>query len=639
MADPTTVWELVNSQFHEANEYADEAWGLAVPFINDLKAAITISDIDEAAVDFTFDGVPEEAVSVVDVPTQTILPIETGETYPEYSGSVYDDKITGIATKINGVVIPTELGVTAEPIVPPVKPTVTDPTDPGDPPAPSDVVVPDAPAITYPVEPAINTTYLMPDRPNISFPSFTAVQPIDNTLVPTNTFNYHEEAYQSDLLDALKAKLAADLAAGGTGLGADAEAAIWARAADRQAELDEKLYDETMNFFSSRGWSIPPGALAGRLAEAHNESRRSSEKLNNDILVQQSQLAYQNVKDTITAITALEQVLIQHSDIVANRALDAAKYTVEAAISIFNAHVAKLNIAWEGYKAAASVYEVMTRTQSLLVEIYTAELNAVKLESDIELSKLEVYKSQLQAISLQIEVYKGELQGAATKAEVEKLKLAMFQTRVEIFTAKINANTAKYNQYQAEWAGETTKVQLYSEQVKAFVAEVSAGTSTLDAYSKQLAAYSALEESEVRAFSAEIESYKAFIVAKSAYLDSQVKIYAADAGMYEADIRRAVAVAESNIKVNEANLKTNQGRLELELKQAEINIQNANTENQLRIEAAKAGAAVTAQMTAGALASINTSAGMTSSSAANYDQTKDVHSYSHIYSSQDCGCS
>jgi len=629
MSEPTTLWQLVNSQFNEANQYAEEAWNMAEPFIEELRNAIEIGDIDTAAVDFTFEPVTEELVTV-DKPDAIIIPEIDNSLYPGLSG------LTDVSTTID-VTLPTN-SVSPISIDTPAKPNVVDPTDPGDPATSKDVTVPDAPAISYPPEPVVNTTYLMPDKPNISFPSFTAVAPIDDTVVPTNTFNYLEEAYQSDLLDALKVKLAADLAAGGTGLGATAEAAIWDRAQDRQAELDEKLYDETMNFFSSRGWSIPPGALAGRLAEAHNESRRSSEKLNNDIAVEQARLAYQNIKDTISAITALEQVLIQHSDTVANRALEAAKYTVEAAINIFNAHVAKLNIAWEGYKAAASVYEVMTRTQALLVEIYTAELNAVKLESDIELSKLEVYKSQLQAISLQVEIYKGELQGAATLAEVERLKLSMFQQRVEIFTAKVNANTAKYNQYQAEWSGEATKAQVYSEQLKGYVVELDAAKTELEIRAKQIELAIAKNENVIKLYSANIDAYKADLAGQQAYIDGVVKVYAADTGMYEADTRKAIAEAESNIKVNEANLRALQGRLELELKQAEVNIANANAENQLRIEAAKAGAAVTAQMAAGALSSVNTSADVRGSTSESYDRTKDVHTYSHQYESSGCAC-
>ena len=626
--DLKTTWELVNGQFNEANSYAEQAWNMAEPFIDELRSVIAINDLDTSAVDFDFEPVPAELINVTKPPIQTISPV-VGEA-PEFP----DDQFKEPEDLPDDISVPSNTVKPIE-IVYPNKPTgLLAPTDPGTPPETTSVNIPGAPTLTFPVEPTIKTEYWMPDKPNIAIPSFTTPVPVDNLVDITNTFSFIEEAYQSDLLDAVKAKLAADLAAGGTGLGADAEAAIWNRALDRQAELDEKLFNETLEFWASRGWSLPVGAMSGKLAEAHNESRRSSEKLNNDILVQQSQLAYQNIKDTIQAIITLEQSLIQHSDVVANRGLDAAKATIDAAVNVFNAQVARLQLAWEGYKAAASVYEVMVRTQSLMVEIYTAQLSAVKLETDIELSKLEVFKSQLSAIGMRIEIYKGELQGAGMALDIEKTKLAMFQTRVEIFTAQVNANTAKYNQYQAEMQGEQIKAQVYAEQIKGYLAELEAAKLRLEFYAKEADIDSMYNEQLVKKYTAEIMGYEAELKGQVAYIENAAKIYSADASMYEADARKAAADAESNIKANEANLRALQGKLELELKQAEVNIANANNMNQLRIEAAKAGANVTAQMAAGALASINTSAGMSSSQTSSWDETRDVHTYSHNMTSE-----
>lgn len=630
MADdaPKSTWELVNGQFVEANNYAEEAWNMAEPFIDELRSVIAINDLDTSAVDFDFEPVPAELIAVTRPSTKEIAN-PTGEA-PVFPDGLFrqPDSIPDDFTVPPNTIKPVE-------IVYPSKPNgLLTPTDPGEPADPKEVTIPNAPTLTFPNEPNINTAYLMPDKPNISIPSFTAVAPVDNLVAPSNTFNYIEEAYQSDLLDAVKAKLAADLAAGGTGLGATAEAAIWNRALDRQAELDEKLFNETLEFWASRGWNLPVGAMSAKLAEAHNESRRSTEKLNYDIAQEQARLAYQNVKDTIQAIITLEQSLIQHSDTVANRGLDAAKATIDAAVNVFNAQVSRLQIAWEGYKAAATVYEVMTRTQSLLVELYTAQLNAVKLESDIELSKLEVYKGQLSAIGMRIEIYKGELQGAGMALDAEKTKLAIFQMRIEIFTAAINANTAKYNQYQAEMQGEQIKAQVYAEQLKGYLAELEAAKLKLEVYVKEAEMDGLYNEQLVKKYSAEIAGYEAELKGQVAYIENAAKIYSADASMYEADARKAAADAESNIKANAANLEALQGKLQLELKQAEINISNANNMNQLRIEAAKAGANVTAQMAAGALASINTTAGLQSSDTNSWDNTRDVHTYSHNMTSE-----
>lgn len=617
------VYDAVTSQFTQANSYAKSAWSTASSFLTTLLKAVETEEVDPSVLDFEFTPVSDELIRA-DKPSDVSVGTIDRSRYPSRPNL---DSVTGIST--SG--IPTNT-VPQISITEPEKPVVVDPRDPGNPEPAQSISIPGAPVLNFPVEPSINTTFQLPDKPNITIPSFTALMPVDTLTAPENTFSFSESEYQSDLMTALKAKLLSDLEAGGTGLGADAEAAIWQRAQDRQAEVDEKLYTETMTFFSSRGWSLPSGALSAKLAEAHNESRRSSEKLNADILIQQSQLTYQNIKDTIQAIIALEQSLLQHADAVASRGLEAARYTVDAAVNVFNAKVARLGIAWEGYKAAASVYETNARVQSLLVEMYNSELAGVKIESEIELTKLEVWKGQLAAVAQRVDVYKAELEGAAIAAEIERLKLEEFKSRVDIFTAKINANTAKYNMYQAEWAGQATKAQVYSEQIRGFATEVEAAKVRADILAKNADITIAANENRVKVYAADIEAYKADLSGQSTYVDALVKVYGAKAGMYDSDIRKAVAAAESNIKANQANLVALQGKLELELKQAEVNIRNAQETNQLRLEAARAGAAVTAQMAAGALSSANANASVTGGYHESYDKTKSeaTHSYQYI---------
>lgn len=628
----TTTTELVSGKFDQAEQYAEEAWTLAEEFLVNLGEAAIATGPDEASLYYAFTPLVADSLDAV-APTSA----------NDFSVTV--TPFTGAPSPIEPYVAPYDIDmpdktwtsadftISDEPDLP----DVTDPVDPGEPQALSPIAIPAKPVLEYPTEPAFQT-HLMPTKSTLTIPAFMQTLPVDDIVAPVNNFNYLEVVYESDLLDSVKAKLAADLTSGGTGLGAEAEEAIWERAQDRQAELDEKLYDETMNFFASRGWNMPTGAMASRLAEAHNESRRSSEKLNNDILVQQSQLAYQNIKDTITAIIGLEQALIQHADTVANRGLETAKYAVEAAVNICNAQIAKLGMALERYKAAVVVYETEFKMQGLLLDFYTKELSAVEIENQIDLTTLEKYKALLSGVQLKTEVYKTEMQGAALEADFESKKLENFRLLVDIYTARINANTQKYNQYKTEWEGIATKISAKSELVKVYSAEVDGQKLLVDMNKTEADIVSSINDSNTKNFASEVAAYEAGLKGDVALIDAQSKEFDSMSRIYEADIKLAIGKAEMNLKTNEANLRTMLAQLELELKQAEVNIANMNQANQLRLEAAKAGAAVTAQMASSSLSSVNASASQGITDSNSWDQTKNVHTYSHSFSSECTEC-
>lgn len=615
----TATTQLVSQQFSNAQSYADSAWDMAEQFLNTLEDAVTAPAPEPANLTYTFEPLTSGVLS----PSKPTAP-GVGTISVSVPSQPNFDTVT-----FSPVTVPQNT-TPALTVTIPNAPTTFDPSDPGNAPSIGAVNIPGPPSLTFPSEPSI-VDWTIPTKPSLSIPTFSAVMPVDNIVSPTNSFAYSEGEYQSTMLDEVKAKLSADLAAGGTGLGETAEAAIWNRMLTRQAELEERLFTTTAEFFSSRGWNIPTGAMSAKITEAHNEAQRALANANYEIAIEQARLAYQNVQDTIKSIIALEQALIQHSDVVANRALEAAKYTIEAAVNIFNAQIAKLEMSLEVYKTAASVYEVQVRVQEIIMSLYTAELNAVKTGNEIDLTKIEKYKAILSGVQQRVEVYKAELQGAATVAQVEALRVESFKAVVDAFTAKINGNTAKYNMYQAQIAGELAKAQVYSEQIRAFATEVEAAKtkSTIEKDKAEVAV--SINDNRTKVYLAQIEAYKADLQGQIAVIEAKLSEYATKGKLYDSDINLAVGAAEMNIKANEANLRTLLAQLELELKQAEVNMQNAVQSNALSLEAAKVGSTVTAQLAASALSSVNASASQNASSSESWDQTKGTPTYSHIY--------
>ena len=297
----------------------------------------------------------------------------------------------------------------------------------------------------------------MPDEPGYSFtkptvpscgdlidieiPSISVdYEPPDD---PAATFVFNEPAYQSQLLDDLKAALLDYVQNGGTGLSATVEAAIWARARARQDLQNEKVYDEALNFFAARGFALPPGALGGRLTEALAEQTRANAQINYEISIEQARLAQTNTHFTITSSIQLEGQEREYYDRIANRAFNKAKTVVDVILAAFKAKM-------EGYinrLAGKRIEAEIAKTRG--------ELQALKNKNtvDIFLAKVSAYEAEVKAEIGIIEsigrIYGYKIAGFEAKANVA---IAQLNADIEVFKAHVSQsiNQTKLSLSEAE---------------------------------------------------------------------------------------------------------------------------------------------------------------------------------------------
>lgn len=114
------------------------------------------------------------------------------------------------------------------------------------------------------------------------------------------------------LFATLLARLIADLESGATGLDPAVEQAIWDRADARLTVQEAKDQTEIESYFSSRGFDLPTGAMAGRLQEHLNERARNRTDLNDKILIQTSELAQKNSQFIIGVARELKKDLLNN---------------------------------------------------------------------------------------------------------------------------------------------------------------------------------------------------------------------------------------------------------------------------------------------------------------------------------------
>jgi len=273
--------------------------------------------------------------------------------------------------------------------------------------------------ITKPTPPSIG------DLETITIPDITLPDPPDD---PAAEFIYNEAAYQSQLLIDLKAALLDYVLNGGTGLADNVEAAIWARARARKDLLNEKVYDEALNFFAARGFALPPGALGGRLTEALQEQTRADAQINYEVMIEQARLAQKNTQFTIVTSIQLEGQERNYFDKIADRAFNKAKAVVDVVLNVYNAKMAGYVAQIESKKIEADVARVRGELQISKNENTVAVFNAMIAKFDAEL------RAEIGIAEVIGRIYGYKIAGYEARARVA---IADLNAQIEIFKGRV----------------------------------------------------------------------------------------------------------------------------------------------------------------------------------------------------------
>ena len=282
--------------------------------------------------------------------------------------------------------------------------------------------------VTVPVAGTLNEITV----PTISIPTYTLV-------APTDELAFFEPIYQSDLQNALKVALEDFVENGGTGLSSDVEDALWTRSRARQALLNERTYNEAEEYFASRGYTIPPGALGGRLTEALAEQTRADALLNDEITIKQAELARAQSEYTMNAAINLEGQDKEKFNAMASRTLEAAKATVQVVLNLYDGKVKE-------YIAKVEATKLIVEAEKIKVDAAVAANS-----STIEAYKADVDKYKTQLLS--------EIAIVEQIAKVYGFKIAGYEADAKVATLELDAQIKAY-QGNIEQANNQTAMTL-----------------------------------------------------------------------------------------------------------------------------------------------------------------------------------
>jgi hypothetical protein len=291
--------------------------------------------------------------------------------------------------------------------------------------------------------------------PTITIPTYTLVAPTDELV-------FNEPVYQSDLQNALKTALKDFVENGGTGLGSTVEDALWARARARQDILNERAYNEAEEYFASRGYTIPPGALGGRLTEASAEQIRGDAQLNYEISIEQARLARAQSEYSINAAINLEGQDKVKFTAMADRTLEAAKATVQVVLNLFDGKVREYIAKMDGTKTEVEAEKIKVdaavAANSSIIDEYNANVEKYKTQLINEISIVEQVAK----------VYGYKIAGYETDAKVAAVDL---DAQIKVYQGNIDQanNQTTLTLKEAELAVQSYlgALQLSSEAIKA----------------------------------------------------------------------------------------------------------------------------------------------------------------------------
>ena len=386
-----------------------------------------------------------------------------------------------------------------------------------------DIPIASAPFIELPPAPTI-LGISIPSPPDYMVPEFDAELPIDDLTPPTISFNWEEVPYGSGLKNALDDWLLRNITLGGTGLDEETEQAIYDRAISRQAEEEEAKYNEVLNFFASRGFTLPPGALNGQLLEIRNMILKAREDLNNDILVKQADLAQKNTHFTIENSKEWENILIGAYDKLQQRSFEAAKASVEAALSIYRTRIEAYSARLKAYEAQATVYVARIQGEAAKAEFYKAQIEGVKASVEVQKAFVDAYEAQVQGVRALVELYRAELESSKIIADINATEVESYKALIQAYVARVQASTARYEGYKAQISGEVAKAEMYKARA--------------DAYESEVSAYKARADIDLTRVQAAVE-----------YSKAEVNLYLAEVEKYKSEVDKAVRTAEAEVTV------------------------------------------------------------------------------------------
>ena len=495
----------------------------------------------------------------------------------------------------------------------------------------TDRAFPDKPGYTLPIVPVARVLSL-PAAPSLLTVNFEGILPTALASPPNVDFVFTEQDYQSMLMDSLNDKLLSlVLNTQQTGLSPAIEQQIWDRGRERTAAVTQGAIDNIDRMFARSGWSIPQGDQARSIYRAQEQQTAEDIAESRSIAIAQADLEQKNFQFALSQALTLETQLLNLHNSTQQRAFDAAKYLIEAAISLYQVQVAYFNGNVTLYTAQAQVYRDRIQGELAKLEVYKAELEGQKLIGELNAQDVARYTAQIEAVVAIFGLYKDELEAVKIQIEADGLKVQQFEANIRAFAEEIKAKSLEYDGYKTELSGEEIKASAYKAIVEGFGKRIDAFTSINDAKVKKLDADIKVNiDTPLKVSAQQTEIYKAQVQATTAEIEGLTTIYKTDADVYDISVKGEGTRINAQVAVQEAEINYGTKKAELAIEVAKANIATMLAQKELSLGTIKAIAQLLSQLVAAYGSTVHLSAGISGSGGVT-DHFSLSNSFTHTY--------
>ena len=494
--------------------------------------------------------------------------------------------------------LPAAPGMAAVPL--PVRPTVD-----------TNVELPSAPTVVMPEMDALEAITL----PTFEFPQlpdFDGVPPSANITVPNVFINWSEPEYESELLPELTAKVRS-MMAGGMGLPAAVEDALFARARERDSAETSRAVQEAVDTWAARGFTMPPGMLTKAASVIREQGRLRAGELNRDILIQATQVQIESIRFAVTQGLALEQLTANLYENACKRVFEVARFQAEAQISVFNAQIGLFNAQNAAFQTLAQVYRTRLDGALAKLQAYKAAIDAEVAKGQINQQRVEVFKAKLTGVQASVELFTAMMRGAQTRADVIKNQFDAYRADVQAYAEQIGAEKVKFDAYESQMKGEVAKAGVFDTQSRAYAATIQGLASKADIKAKGAQVRMEAARVLLQKYVADTDSFKAKLQAGLNQVQYGTQVFQARMEGWKAKSQASIAESEMQSRFADMNVRTNIAFSEMQISAYTANINKAYQQAQIALEAAKAMGQYAAQLAAGAMSAMHVSAGVSGS--------------------------
>jgi hypothetical protein len=469
--------------------------------------------------------------------------------------------------------------------------------------------VPVAPDVVMPTMDAL-ADITLPDFTFPTLPTFDDSTPTFYGVAPNTNVVWSEPTYsstvESDLLTRVRAMLA-----GGTGLPANVQQALFDQARSREAQTALEAEQGAFDSFAGKGFAMPPGMLVEAVRRAQEKSRLEQNALERELLAKAAQWEIENLRQAVTQGMAYETLLRNYFNNTATRSFELAKFRVESDIKLYDAEVAIFNARNQQLATLAQVFKI--RVDSVL-DAFKTQLGALveeaKLKGTLNEQAVRVLVARLDGVKQVVEIYKAKMQGAQTQAEVAKTVISGFAEDVRAYSAKVSAEKERWSAYSEQVRAAAEMGRSLEYEARAYEATVRGAEAKANIKKSYVdARIGALRES-VAKFTSLVDAERSTVAASVQAMQANAAGFSADTQRYTAEIQGVNESVRTQLLTQQEHTKNQLALYEAALKEYDAKLMRMIEEAKITMAGLDAAARTSSTLAAGAMSAIHVQASM-----------------------------